>query len=85
MPAAKLRPEHDDATAGHVLAAVVAHALDDRPGTRVAHGKALAGKAPEESPTGCGAIEHRVADDHVLLCDEMLAHLARGAHRDHTA
>ena len=33
MPAAKLRPvaaEHDDAAAGHVLAAVVADALDDR-------------------------------------------------------
>ena len=34
--------EHDDAAARHVLAAVVADALDDRAGAAVADGEALA-------------------------------------------
>src|SRR3954469_14338297 len=42
------RAEHDDAPAGHVLAAVVADALDDRVRARVAHREALAGAAAEE-------------------------------------
>ncbi len=44
------RAEHDDAPAGHVLAAVVADALDDRPGAGVANREALAGEAAEEGP-----------------------------------
>ena len=51
MPAAKLRPVGPSTTtraAGHVLAAVVADALDDGVGARVAHGEALAGEAAEE-------------------------------------
>ena len=70
MPAAKLRPvraEHDDAPAGHVLAAVVADALDDGEHARVAHGEALAGEAAEERAAGRRAVEHGVADDHVVL------------------
>ncbi len=42
MPAAKLRPgaaEHDDAAAGHVLAAVIADAFDHRVDAAVAHAK----------------------------------------------
>ena len=42
------RAEHHDAAAGHVLAAVVADALDDRHRARVADGEALAGEAAEE-------------------------------------
>ena len=51
IPAAKLRPgraEHDDDAAGHVLAAVVADALDHGARARVAHGEALAGEPAEE-------------------------------------
>ena len=58
IPAAKFRPggaEHDDDAAGHVLAAVVAHALDHRVGAGVANGEPLAGEAatnasPEVAP-----------------------------------
>ena len=42
------RAEHDHAAAGHVLAAVVAHALDHRDGARVADREALAGEPAEE-------------------------------------
>src|SRR3954469_3708635 len=52
------RAEHDDAPAGHVLAAVVADALDDGIGTRVAHREALAGAAAEERAAGRRAVEH---------------------------
>ena len=61
------RAEHDDAAAGHVLAAVVADALDDRVRARVAHGEALAREPAEERAAAGGAVEHGVADDHVLL------------------
>src|ERR671930_441461 len=49
--------EDDHATAGHVLAAVIAHALDDgdRPG--VAHGEALTGQPAEERASARGAVE----------------------------
>src|SRR3954466_7968590 len=61
------RPEDDDAPAGHVLAAVVADALDDgaRPG--VAHGEALTGEAAREELAARCAVEDGVADDDVLL------------------
>ena len=66
MPAAKLRPvwpmHHDDA-AGHVLAAMVAGALDDRDRAGVAHREALAGDAAEIALAGDRAVEHGVADD----------------------
>ncbi len=73
IPAAKLRPvgaDHDHAAAGHVLAAVVADALDDggRPG--VPNREALAGDAAEERTPRGRAVQHGVADDHVLLGDE---------------
>ncbi len=44
------RAEHDHAPAGHVLAAVVADALDDRAGAGVAHREALAGEARGRTP-----------------------------------
>ena len=86
MPAAKLRPvgpEHDHPAAGHVLAAVVADALHDRPRARVAHGEALTRQAAEERPPGGGPVQHGVADDHVLLGLEVLAHALPGADREH--
>src|SRR5690606_29562512 len=61
------RAEHDDAAAGHVLAAVVADALDDRVDARVADGEALAREPAEEGAAAGGTVEERVADDHVLL------------------
>ena len=64
------RPEHDDAAAGHVLAAVVADALDDGVRARVAHREALAGEPAEERAAARRAVEDGVADDHVLLGDE---------------
>ena len=51
MPAAKLRPVRPRTTtvaAGHVLAAVVADALDDGDGAAVADGEPLAGQAVDE-------------------------------------
>ena len=65
MPAAKLRPvgpSIDRAAAGHVLAAVVADALDDGAGARVAHREALARQPAEERAAGRRAVEHGVAD-----------------------
>src|SRR5438067_3199315 len=61
------RAEHHDAPAGHVLAAVIADALDDGVHARVADREALAGQAAEERLAPGGAVEHRVADDDVLL------------------
>ena len=53
--------------AGHVLAAVVAHALHDGPGAGVAHGEALAGHTVDEGLAAGGAVQGHVADDDVLL------------------
>ena len=70
MPAAKLRPVGPSTThvpAGHVLAAVVADALDDRVGAGVAHREALARQPAEERAARRRAVERRVARDHVLV------------------
>src|SRR5579885_263573 len=64
---ASRRAEHDHAAAGHVLAAVVADALDDGARARVAHGEPLAREPAEERAAGGRAVEDGVADDHVLL------------------
>ena len=66
MPAPKLRPvgaEHDHAAAGHVLAAVVADALDDRGGAGVAHAEALAHDAAQEDLAAGRAVADHVAGD----------------------
>src|SRR5579884_2956654 len=70
IPAAKLRPVAPSTTtraAGHVLAPVVAHALDDGARARVPDREALAGDAAEERASRRRAVEDGVADDHVLL------------------
>src|SRR5829696_4296 len=77
------RAEHDHAAAGHVLAAVVTRALDDRAGARVAHREALAGEPAEERAPARRPVQHGVADDHVLLGDE--ARALRRTHREHAA
>mmetsp|Transcript_9151 Transcript_9151/g.30124 ORF Transcript_9151/g.30124 Transcript_9151/m.30124 type:complete len:751 (-) Transcript_9151:185-2437(-) len=53
----------DDASARHVLAAVVAGALDDRLGEGVAHGEALAGAAVDKEAPARGTVEAGVADE----------------------
>ena len=73
MPAPKLRPgrpEHDHPAAGHVLAAVVADALDDGEGARVAHAEALADDAAQEDLAAGRAVGDHVAGDDVVLGDE---------------
>src|SRR5207248_11570047 len=55
--------QHDHPAAGHVLAPVVAAALDHGPGVGVAHGDALAGQPPEEGAPARGAVEHGAAHD----------------------
>ena len=62
--------EHDDPATGHVLAAVVADALDDRRGTRVAHAEPLADDAAQEDLAGRGAVADHVAGDDLILGDE---------------
>ena len=61
------RAQHDDAAAGHVFAAVVAHALDHRVHAAVAHAEALAGHAADVGLAAGGAIEGHVADDDVFF------------------
>merc|ERR1719217_1168600 len=56
------RSQHEHDAVRHVLAAVVARALDDRLDTGVAHAEAIAGLASGEELSGSGTIETRVAD-----------------------
>ncbi len=63
--------EHDDDAAGHVFAAVVAHALDHRDGARVAHRETLAGNAAEVALAGRCAVKHGVSDDDRVLGDDV--------------
>src|SRR5690242_10560370 len=64
------RAQDDDAAAGHVFAAVIAHALDHRDGAAVPDGEALAGDAAEIRLSARRPIERDVADDDVLFGDE---------------
>ena len=75
--------EHDDGAAGHVLAAVVADALDDGVDAGVAHREALAREAAEEGPAQRRAVQDGVADDDVLLRGEGRLH--RRKHGDNAA
>src|SRR5438876_8147015 len=52
---------------GHVLAAMVAHALNDRAGSAVAHGKALSRPPRGKQPAAGGAIEDGIAEDDVPI------------------
>src|SRR5207302_6896722 len=61
------RPEDDDSASGHVLATVVADALDDRRRTRVPDREALAHETAEEGLARGRSVEDRVSRDDVLL------------------
>src|SRR5690606_10480661 len=58
--------EHDDAAAGHVFEAVVAHAFDDGGDAGVAHREAFAGAAADVEFAAGRAVEGDVADDDVF-------------------
>src|SRR5437764_10568455 len=58
--------EHNDNPAGHVFAAMVAGALDDRDRAGIPNREALAGDPLEIGFAGDRAVEHGVADDDVL-------------------
>src|SRR5690606_7758312 len=64
---------HDDAPAGHVFTAVVAHTFHDGVHAGVAHAEALACHAAHVRLAARGAIEGHVADDDVLLGAEAAA------------
>src|SRR6185312_5754825 len=55
--------EHHDDAAGHVFAAMVAGAFDDRDRAGVAHRETLAGDAAEIAFSLGRAVHHGVADD----------------------
>src|SRR5437763_2907326 len=59
--------EHDDRAAGHVFAAVIPGALDDRRGARIAYAEALTRDAAEIRLAVDRAVHHGVADDDVLF------------------
>ena len=74
MPAAKLRPvlaQHDHQAVGHVFAAVVAHAFDDRRRAGIAHREPLAGHAVEERFAAGRAVEAHVADQNIFFRHEI--------------
>src|SRR5690606_4963636 len=62
--------DHDDATARHVFAAVVADTLDHRECAAVAYGEPLPRQPPHVGLAAGGTVERHVADDDVLLGDE---------------
>src|SRR5207237_8830155 len=72
--------QHHYGAAGHVFAAVVAHAFDDRRGARVTHRETLAGHAVDERFAGDRTVQHRVAGDDVL--DGPAAELGVRTHGD---
>ena len=63
--------EHDDPAAGHVFAAVIADAFDDGERAAVAHREAFAGDAAEVRLAAGRAVERDVADEDVVLGDEV--------------
>ena len=65
------RAEDHRASAGHVLAPVVADAFDDRGRARVAHAEPLADEPADEHVAAGRAVEDDVAGDDVLLGDEL--------------
>ena len=65
--------------ARHVLAAMVAAALDHHGGTGVAHGKTLTCKTVNEAAAARGTKERNVAHDDVLV--ELVGRMRVGAHR----
>ncbi len=75
--------QHQDHAAGHVLAAVVAHALHDQGGTGVAHSEPLAGQAVDKALPAGGAVERHVAHRDVLV--ELVGGAGVGGHGNDAA
>src|SRR5690606_13711121 len=59
--------EDDNATTRHVLATVVANALNDRRGSRVTDRESFRSDATEEASARSGTVQADVADQDVLL------------------
>ena len=60
-------PQDDDHASGHVLAPMVANALDNGPAAAVPHTEALARSSRGVKRAAGGPVEAGVADDHVLV------------------
>ena len=65
--------QHHHRAAGHVFAAVVTRALDDRGGAGIAHREAFAGAAGREQLAAGGAVQAGVAEDRRVLRSEQAA------------
>src|SRR5437868_2613659 len=63
--------QDDDSAASHVLAAVVANSFDHCQRSAVANSEALARYTGEIRFARCRAIQHRIADQHGLVGDEL--------------
>src|ERR687891_2394043 len=59
--------DNDNPSSGHVLAAVIAHALDDRTHAAIADSEAFTGHAPNIGLTAGCAVERYIADDDVFF------------------
>ena len=66
--------QYNDTTSGHVLAAVIAHALDDGNGARVAHGEAFARSSVDVDLAAGSTIEQGVARDGILFGGKVAAY-----------
>src|SRR4051812_45413073 len=61
------RPEDHHSAAGHVLAAVVADALDYGASTAIAHRESFGGASPEECVAARGAVKSHVSNNDVIF------------------
>ena len=77
--------EHHHTTACHILTAVVAGALDDGYGSRVAHTEALAYLAIDVQLARGGTVETGVAGNDIVFRMEVLMAAAGGQYRDASA
>src|SRR6185436_16674634 len=75
--------EHGHRAAGHVLAGVIAHALDYRARTGIPHAEPLSGDVAEIRFARNRAVQHDVARDDVL--GRLAAELRRRLHEDAAA
>ena len=77
------RTQHDHPATGHVLAAVIAHALNHSRGAAVAYAEALARQTANVGLAAGGTVERYVAGDHVLVGRK--GRFARRAHNEFPA
>ena len=74
--------QDDDPAAGHVLATVIADALDHGVGAGVADREPFADHAAQEDLPAGGAEQDHVAADDVVLGDVVLRRVVRRPHHD---